>query len=163
MSSEPAVRMRWDDLWRSLQPQPFCESVTIALCITEVVLNKHLLEMNIKPSPLRALALWQCDWCFPPSGTDRASLISFSWTLAVLYLLVNACHFKPPATPKDTGLTFNLETVLAIPNFNDNVSERKKAQSEEISSSELRILWRLKGFAKDAGGEIDLKLIKKAS
>lgn len=58
----------------------------------------------------------------------------------MLYLLVNACHFKPPATPKDTGLTFNLETVLAIPNFNDNVSERKKAQSEEISSSELRIL-----------------------
>lgn len=81
----------------------------------------------------------------------------------MFYLLGNACHFQPPATPKDTGLTFNLETLLAIPNFNDNVSERRKAQSEEISRSEVMVLGRLKGFAKDTGGKSDLKLIRNAS
>lgn len=75
---------------------------------------------------------------------------------------MNTCHFQPPATPKDTGLAFNLE---AIPNFNDYVSERKEAQSVGISSPEVMVLGRLKGFAEDAGGKskIDLKLIKKAS
>lgn len=83
----------------------------------------------------------------------------------MLCLLVNTCHFQPPTTPKDTGLTFNLEAVLAIPNFNDYVSERKKAPSGGISSPEVMVLGRLKGFAEDAGGKskIDLKLIKKAS
>lgn len=58
-----------------------------------------------------------------------------------------------------TGLTFNLEAVLAIPNFNANVSARKKAQSEEISRPEVMVLGRLKGFAKDTDGKVDLKLI----
>ncbi|KAF4801816.1 E3 ubiquitin-protein ligase TRIP12 [Turdus rufiventris] len=49
-------------------------------------------------------------------------------------------------------LTFNFEAVLAIPNFNDNVSERKKAQPEEISSPEVMVLGRLEGCAKDASG-----------
>lgn len=53
--------------------------------------------------------------------------------------------------------------MLAIPNFNDNVSERNKAQSEEISSPEVMVLGRLEGCAKDASGKIDLKLIEKAS
>lgn len=167
VTSEPVGAVGLDGLWRLLQPQHSCESVTITVCITETVLSKQLLEMNIKPIPLRALAvcLWQHDWCFPPSGIHRASLISFSWTLVVLCLLVNTCHFQPPATPKDTGLTFNLEAVLAIPNSNDCVSEGRKAQSEEISSPEVVVLGRLKGFAEDAGGKskIDLKLIKKAS
>lgn len=44
-------------------------------------------------------------------------------------------------------------------NFDDNTSERKKVQSyaEEIGSPELIVLGRLKGFAKDAGGKIDLR------
>lgn len=167
VTGEAAVAVGLDGLWRLLQLQPSWGSVTIAVCITEMVLSKQLVEMNIKPIPLGALAVcvWQRDRCFPPSGMHRASLISFSWTLVVLCLLVNTCHFQPPATPKDTGLTFNLEAVLAIPNFIDYLSEGRKAQSEEISSPEVMVLGRLRGFAEDAGGKskIDLKLINKAS
>lgn len=53
--------------------------------------------------------------------------------------------------------------MLAVPNFNGNVSERKWAQSKEISGPEVMVLGRLEGFAEVADGEIDLMLIKKTS
>lgn len=39
------------------------------------------------------------------------------------------------------------------------VSARRKAQCEELSHPEVTVLGRLKGFAKDADGKVDLKLI----
>ena len=48
-------------------------------------------------------------------------------------------------------------------NFDNNASERKKVQfyAEEISSPEHMVLGRLKGFAEDAGGKIDLRSLLK--
>lgn len=47
--------------------------------------------------------------------------------------------------------------------FDDNMSERKKAQScaEEISTPEFTLLGGLKGFARDAGGKIGLRSLLK--
>ncbi|KAJ7409869.1 E3 ubiquitin-protein ligase TRIP12 [Willisornis vidua] len=44
---------------------------------------------------------------------------------------VKPCNLKRPVTPIDTGLTFDWEAVLAIPNFDDSANERKKLQYKE--------------------------------